>query len=56
MLDSSGTLKSVRTDANLNSLNLLNTDGTSDGIAMSFGWMLLTDERPVENMGFDFFE
>jgi hypothetical protein len=70
MLDSSRTLQSsrtichyVRTDATLNSLKLLDSDGRRDDITTSFGWMLLTDERldallsrPDENMGSDFYE
>jgi len=42
-LDSFGTLKSihdVRTDATLNCSKLLDTDGSSDDIATSSGWML----------------
>jgi len=51
----------VRTDATLNCSNLLDTDGRLDGIAMSSGCMLLTDEhpdtllsRPDESLGSDF--
>jgi hypothetical protein len=35
----------VRTDATLNCSNLLGIDGRLDGLAMSSGRMLLTDER-----------
>jgi len=58
MLESSRTLKSirtcchdVRTDATLKGLNLLDTDGSLDGIAMSSKWMLLTDELPDALLG-----
>jgi hypothetical protein len=50
-------------DATLNCLKVLNTDGSLDGIATSFGQMLLIDERQDAllghldgNKGFDFFE
>jgi len=70
MLYSSRTLKSdwtichyVRTNATLNSSKFLDTDGRPDGIATSFGRMLLTDERPDAllsrpdgSLGSDFFE
>jgi hypothetical protein len=36
----------VRTDATLNCLKILDTDGRSDGKISSSGRMLLTDERP----------
>jgi hypothetical protein len=62
-LESSRTLKSVRTDATLNCSKLLDTNGSSDGIAMLSRQMLLTDERldllqgrPDGNKGFDDFE
>jgi hypothetical protein len=68
MLESSRTLKSVwaychdvRMDATVNCLKLLDTDGSSYGIATSSGRMLLTDEypdsrqgRPDEILGSDF--
>jgi hypothetical protein len=70
MLDSSGTLKSVRTCChdiwtygNLNCLKLLDTDGRPDGIARSSGRTLLTEEcldsrqgRPDRILGSDFSE
>jgi hypothetical protein len=50
-------------DATLNSLKLLDTDGHPNGIAKSFGRMLLTEERPNVILGrldgclgFDFFD
>jgi hypothetical protein len=53
----------VWTDTSLSCSKLLDTNGCSDGIAMSSGWMLLTDERPDAllslpdgNMGSDFYE
>jgi hypothetical protein len=53
VLKSSRTLNSgrtichyVRLDATLNSSKLLDTDGGPDGIDMSSGRMLLTNERP----------
>jgi hypothetical protein len=63
MLESSRTLKSVRTNATLNYSKLLDIDGSLDAIATLFGRMLLTDERldsrqgcPDGILGFDFFE
>jgi len=60
-LDSSGTLKSVRTccwdiqtDANLNYSKLLDTDGSPDSIGTSSRRILLTDECPDKNKGSDF--
>jgi hypothetical protein len=32
-------------------MKFLDTNGSSDGIAMSPGWMLLTDERPDALLG-----
>jgi len=62
-LESSRTLKSirmcchdVRTNATLNCSNLIDIDGSSDGIATSFGWMLLTNERSDGNKESDFSE
>jgi len=53
MLDYSRTLNSsrtichyVQTDAILNSLKFLDTNGCPDGIATSSGRKLLSDERP----------
>jgi hypothetical protein len=70
MLDSSQNLNSgwtichyVRTNAILNSLKFLDTDGRPDGKFSSSGRMLLTDERPGVilsrpdgSLGSDFFE
>jgi hypothetical protein len=41
----------IRTNATLNCSNLLDTDGSLDGIATSSGQMLLTDERPDALLG-----
>jgi hypothetical protein len=41
----------VRTDATLNCSNILDIDGSPDGIAMASGWMLLTNERPDALLG-----
>jgi hypothetical protein len=53
----------VRTDATLNCSNLLDIDGHPDGIVMSSGRMLLTNERSDAllghldgNKGSDFYE
>jgi hypothetical protein len=46
----------VRTDATFNSSKLLDTDGHPNGIAMSSGWMLMTDKSLDGCLGFNFFD